>query len=494
MVGMYFGAVAASGGSTGFLPPNINSSDGVSINSQATGVIHTATQNEAGAGTVSWEISGGADAAFFGIGSTTGQMTLTTILDFNYMRDGNADNRYEVTIRCNNEDNSAYDEQALVIDVVPIATAFLDEVAGNNETAVLNDASHPFASFEAATSALYIAHSGSPTTIRVKNGSNTSRTSSDFAQLLAYGLTICGCDSTGKQRYVRTLTGSTTAPSAANINLTLVDIILASQLVIPRSSGASSSFTGIRVGGGNCYIDALLLYGYGGNAGTVGAAGTSTTGANGVDGANGISPSAGTDGYGSSGIGGDGDPGGNGDAGVDGWSGHIGIDSSGFTADPPSLIIGSITVAGGNGGAGGGGGAGGDARGGNGGNGGSAEEDGFGSALNGAPGGAGGAGNNGGGGGLGGNGAAGGSGGTVTYSASYVTISSNTVTAGTGGVGGSGGLGGSGAGGGGGAGGSGVNGGSNGANGGGGSAATDGPTGGNGSAASDGAPGSVSAI
>ncbi|WP_310473926.1 cadherin domain-containing protein [Sandarakinorhabdus sp.] len=87
-----------------------------------------ASDPDAGA-TITWSITGGADAALFTIDAATGALSFTAAPEFAVPLDANADNVYDVVVRAS--DGNLFDEQALAITVTDAAESFTG-TAGND--------------------------------------------------------------------------------------------------------------------------------------------------------------------------------------------------------------------------------------------------------------------------------------------------------------------------------------------------------------------------
>lgn len=74
--------------------------------------------------TITYSIAGGADAALFAIGSSSGQITFITTPDFENPHDSDANNTYEITVRADDGQGNTADQliQINVVDVFPVFT------------------------------------------------------------------------------------------------------------------------------------------------------------------------------------------------------------------------------------------------------------------------------------------------------------------------------------------------------------------------------------
>ena len=103
------GALASSGGDDSNpvnQAPVFTSPNNVSI-SENTSVAFQAIANDANGDTITYSISGGADASLFEINATTGEVSFLAAPDFEVPRDADSDNTYEVTVTASDGVNVA---------------------------------------------------------------------------------------------------------------------------------------------------------------------------------------------------------------------------------------------------------------------------------------------------------------------------------------------------------------------------------------------------
>ncbi len=114
---------------TGNLAPVITSDGGgatASINiAENTTVVTTVTATDADLDTLTYSISGGADAAKFNINSTSGELTFTSTPDFENPTDFDTDNVYEVIVQAN-DGNGGIDTQSIEVTVTDVGQ-YLDQ-------------------------------------------------------------------------------------------------------------------------------------------------------------------------------------------------------------------------------------------------------------------------------------------------------------------------------------------------------------------------------
>ncbi len=109
------------------LLPVITSESGASIASvsvaENTSAVTTVSATDADAGqTITYSITGGADAARFAIGSSSGALTFVTAPDFEAAADANADNAYEVIVAATDNGNTPKSAtQTLTVSVTNVA-------------------------------------------------------------------------------------------------------------------------------------------------------------------------------------------------------------------------------------------------------------------------------------------------------------------------------------------------------------------------------------
>lgn len=90
--------------------------------------VTTVTATDADLDTVTYSISGGADAALFSINSSTGELAFNTAPDFENPADANTDNVYEVTVQAS--DGTDTDTQAISVTVTnqtEVETTYRDQ-------------------------------------------------------------------------------------------------------------------------------------------------------------------------------------------------------------------------------------------------------------------------------------------------------------------------------------------------------------------------------
>jgi VCBS repeat-containing protein len=119
--------------------PAITSSNTASVAENSTAVLTAAATDQEG-NTITWSISGGADAADFTINSSTGALSFVSAPDFEAPADANVDNQYIVEITANDGTNStAQTVTVTVTDVneAPSITSSNTASVAENTTAVL---------------------------------------------------------------------------------------------------------------------------------------------------------------------------------------------------------------------------------------------------------------------------------------------------------------------------------------------------------------------
>ncbi|WP_291841604.1 cadherin domain-containing protein [Maricaulis sp.] len=116
-------------------PPVFTSASTASADENVTGTVYTATATDADGNTVTFSISGGADASLFSINSSTGAVTFNAPPDFENAGDSGADNTYEITIRASDGTNTTDQTVTITVgdvDEVPvISSAATASVAEN---------------------------------------------------------------------------------------------------------------------------------------------------------------------------------------------------------------------------------------------------------------------------------------------------------------------------------------------------------------------------
>ncbi len=118
--------------------PSITSSATVNV-SEGTTAVTTVTATDpdvAGAGqTLSYAITGGADASAFTIDSTTGVLTFVSAPDFETPTDTNTDNDYEVEVTVSDDYSpSATDTQAITVSVTDVALTMTAAQTGDSDS------------------------------------------------------------------------------------------------------------------------------------------------------------------------------------------------------------------------------------------------------------------------------------------------------------------------------------------------------------------------
>ncbi|RKR03730.1 cadherin domain-containing protein [Maricaulis maris] len=128
-------------------PPVFTSAETAGVDENVTGTIYTATATDADGNSVSFSISGGADASLFSINSTTGAVTFNAPPDFENPADSGGDNDYVITIRASDGTNTTDQTVTITVgnvDETPVfssgASASVDENdAGTVYTATATD-------------------------------------------------------------------------------------------------------------------------------------------------------------------------------------------------------------------------------------------------------------------------------------------------------------------------------------------------------------------
>lgn len=116
--------------------PEITSSNAVSFEENGTDPVLTVAAEDVDSGTLTYSISGGADAALFAIDPTTGALTFVNAPDFETPADQGGDNVYDVTVTASDEHggSTAQDIAVTVTDAdeTPPATPRINEVHYDN--------------------------------------------------------------------------------------------------------------------------------------------------------------------------------------------------------------------------------------------------------------------------------------------------------------------------------------------------------------------------
>ncbi|MCA9215240.1 MAG: DUF4347 domain-containing protein, partial [Planctomycetales bacterium] len=148
---------AATGGATAFSTASASSSltvnpvndnpvitsngsgSSASINvAENTTTVTTVTATDADLDTLTYSITGGADAAKFTINSSTGVLTFISAPDFESPTDANTDNVYEVTVQVS-DGNGGIDTQSLSMTVTNVDLVAGDDVYSTNADTTLNE-------------------------------------------------------------------------------------------------------------------------------------------------------------------------------------------------------------------------------------------------------------------------------------------------------------------------------------------------------------------
>ncbi|MBO6848410.1 MAG: cadherin domain-containing protein [Maricaulis sp.] len=151
------GAAAGGGGGGGGgstppptpnTPPSFTSDPTGSTTENSTSTGYTAAASDADGNSLTYSISGGADAALFSINASTGELTFNNAPDFENPGDANSDNVYEVTVRVSDGQGGAATQTVQVtvtdVDEAPVfSSSSTVSVAENQTTAIDVDASDP---------------------------------------------------------------------------------------------------------------------------------------------------------------------------------------------------------------------------------------------------------------------------------------------------------------------------------------------------------------
>ncbi|MEC9249717.1 MAG: cadherin domain-containing protein [Pseudomonadota bacterium] len=149
------GAAAGGGGGGGSTPPPTPNSPpsftsdptgSTAENSTSTG--YTAAASDSDGNSLTYSISGGADAALFSINASTGELTFANAPDFENPGDANSDNVYEVTVRVSDGQGGTATQtvEITVTDVAeaPVFSSSSTVSVAENQTAAIDvDATDP---------------------------------------------------------------------------------------------------------------------------------------------------------------------------------------------------------------------------------------------------------------------------------------------------------------------------------------------------------------
>jgi VCBS repeat-containing protein len=120
-------------------PPSITSGNVAAVAENTTTVL-TVTSTDSEGNTVTYSISGGADAALFTINASTGALTFITAPNFEAPADAGANNVYDVTVTANDGTNNVAQSIAVTVTNVNEAPAFTSTATpsvAENTTAVV---------------------------------------------------------------------------------------------------------------------------------------------------------------------------------------------------------------------------------------------------------------------------------------------------------------------------------------------------------------------
>jgi serralysin len=119
--------------------PLLTSATTATVSENETNIGYTTTATDADGDTLTYTITGGADAALFVIDSATGALSFAAGQDFEAPADGNADNQYEVVIQVS--DGTLTDDQTVTVTVTnandnaPVFTSSATVSLAENTTA-----------------------------------------------------------------------------------------------------------------------------------------------------------------------------------------------------------------------------------------------------------------------------------------------------------------------------------------------------------------------
>lgn len=119
-------------------PPVFTSGSSASVSENTSGTVYTATATDSDGDTVTYSISGGADAGLFTINASTGALSFVSAPDFESPDDGDGDNVYEVQVRATDGTNTATQTVQITVTDVDEAPVFTSGAAVNvaeNQTA-----------------------------------------------------------------------------------------------------------------------------------------------------------------------------------------------------------------------------------------------------------------------------------------------------------------------------------------------------------------------
>jgi predicted outer membrane repeat protein len=122
--------------------PAVSSAATASFNENSTATVYTVTGTDANSDTLTYAISGGADAALFGIDSVTGAVTFNSAPDFENPSDSGSDNIYNIEVTANDGtvSSSAQAVAITVNNVIGDIAPVISNLDGDTATARTNTA------------------------------------------------------------------------------------------------------------------------------------------------------------------------------------------------------------------------------------------------------------------------------------------------------------------------------------------------------------------
>ena len=119
--------------------PQMTLPSSVEFEENGTGVVATAAATDVDSDTITYSVSGGADAGLFAIDGTTGELRFVSAPDFEAPADADADNVYDVEITASDEDGGSAQQSIAVevtdVDEVPAVDARINEFHYDNSGA-----------------------------------------------------------------------------------------------------------------------------------------------------------------------------------------------------------------------------------------------------------------------------------------------------------------------------------------------------------------------
>ncbi|NWG54323.1 MAG: PQQ-dependent sugar dehydrogenase [Hydrogenophilaceae bacterium] len=127
------------GGGGGNSAPSFTSANAASVPENSAGAVYTATATDADGDTITFSISGGADAGRFSINATSGALSFASPPDFEAPSDANGDNIYLVTIAASDGQASVALNVAITVTNVSGAIAWRRRAQGLSQPLFVAD-------------------------------------------------------------------------------------------------------------------------------------------------------------------------------------------------------------------------------------------------------------------------------------------------------------------------------------------------------------------